>query len=190
MESTRLRTARLELIGCTPELLRADAGGRLAPLLGAREPAEWPPELYDEQARDYTLALAENHPEDEGWWSYYLVRVPDGPGERAVVGIAGYKGRPDAEGTVEVGYSVLSAHRRAGYASEAVAALVERAFALPGVARVVAETFPHLTPSIGVLEKNGFTLLGPGSEEEGTIRFGLSRETWEARRAAASSGSS
>ena len=90
------------------------------------------------------------------------------------MGIVGYKGPPTIDGTVEVGYSVMEAHRRRGYASEAVAALVERAFDFLQVVRVVADTFPDLTASILVLERNGFAAKGEGSDE-GSIRYEVAR---------------
>jgi len=183
MNGTILETDRLELIGTTPEMLRAegDDRARFGELLDARIPPEWPPELYDDGARLWTLDRLERAPEDDGWLSYYVVRGGDGPDGRELIGIVGYKGAP-TDGTVEVGYGILDAHQRRGYASEATAALVERAFALPGVRRVIAETLPELTPSIGVLEKLGFALADEGGSEEGVIRFELPRERWEARR--------
>lgn len=183
MNGTTLRTGRLELVGCSAGLLRAegDDRARFAELLDARVPADWPPELYDDDARRFGLRMVEDAPDDEGWWFYYLVRVPGGgDGAREVVGTMGYKGPPADDGTVEVGYSVLAAHRRQGYATEALGALLERAFAFPGVTRVIAETYPELEPSIGVLEKCGFAFVGEGSEER-VIRFELLRDRWEAR---------
>ncbi|HSU14805.1 GNAT family N-acetyltransferase [Longimicrobium sp.] len=173
--STLLVTPRLELVGCSPELLRAegDDRARFGHLLDARIPGDWPPELYDDDARLWTLRAVEGAPEHEGWWMYYLVLRED----RELAGVAGYKGPPAEDGTVEVGYGVMPDHRRRGLATEATRALVERAFAFPRVTRVVAETFPHLEPSIGVLRNLGFTLEGPGSEE-GVIRFQLPREDW------------
>lgn len=180
MTGTILKTERLELIGCTAELLRAEGEdrARFGALLSAAVPAAWPPELYDEAARLWTLNAVEASPGREGWWSYYLVL--NGGGPRELVGLAGYKGPPQDDGTVEVGYGVLPAHQRRGYATEAVAALVERAFSHPEVTRVIAETLPELVPSIGVLEKSGFTFIGDGSEE-GVIRFELPRARWTSR---------
>jgi RimJ/RimL family protein N-acetyltransferase len=178
--TTLLKTARLELVGCTPDLLRAEGEdrGRFAELLNARVPESWPPELYDDDARRWTLQAIEDAPEEEGWWMYYL--VADGDGDRELVGVSGYKGPPSADGTVEVGYGVLDEFRRRGYATEATRALIDRAFGVPGVRRVIAETLPQLEPSIGVMEKCGFTLEGEGSEE-GVIRYTLPRERWAAR---------
>lgn len=182
MNCTILKTDRLELVGATADLLRAEGDGRarFGELLDARVPADWPPELYDDAARLWTLEKVEAAPETEGWWSYYVIRAGDGEDGRELVGIAGYKGPPDDEGTVEVGYGVMDAHRRRGYATEATAALVERAFADPRVTRVIAETLPELVPSIGVMEKIGFAFVGEGSEE-GVIRYELPRVRWEAR---------
>ncbi|HEX8691709.1 MAG TPA: GNAT family N-acetyltransferase [Longimicrobium sp.] len=183
MNSTILKTDRLELIGCTPELLRAEGEdrARFGALLQARVPEAWPPELYDDDARLYTLRMAEAAPQDEGWWFYYILLPDDGGGGRELIGLVGYKGPPADDGTVEVGYGVVPEHRRRGYASEAVGALLERAFGFPRVTRAIAETYPELVPSIGVLEKHGFAFAGDGSEER-VIRFELPRERWEARR--------
>ena len=59
-------------------------------------------------------------------------------------------------------------------------ALLRRAFAFPEVDRVTAETLPELAPSIGVLEKAGFTLAEGEGSEPGVIRFELPRDRWKA----------
>jgi len=181
MDTTLLKTEHLALIGCSEEILRAEGEdrARFAELLNARIPESWPPELYDDDARLWTLRAIEDAPESEGWWMYYLV-AGDGEG-RALVGVAGYKGPPGDDGTVEVGYGVLPEHRRRGYATEATRALIERAFGFPAVTRVVAETYPHLGPSIGVMEKCGLAFAGDGSEE-GVVRYALPRERWSPMR--------
>lgn len=180
MTTTLLKTAHLELIGCSAEILRAegDERARFAELLNARIPQSWPPELYDDDARLWTLRAVEENPGNEGWWMYYLV-ADEGAG-RVLVGVSGYKGPPGDDGTVEVGYGVLPEHRRRGYATEATRALIDRAFGDPAVAQVVAETLPHLAPSIGVMEKCGLTFAGSAAEE-GVIRYELPRERWSAR---------
>jgi RimJ/RimL family protein N-acetyltransferase len=55
-----------------------------------------------------------------------------------------------------------------------VRAFIARAFADTRVRRVIAETLPHLEPSIGVLTKCGFAFSGDGSEP-GVIRYTLNR---------------
>ena len=70
----------------------------------------------------------------------------------------------------------MESHHRHGYASEAVSALVEWAFSHPDIDRVVAHTLPVLTPSIRVLEKNGFVRVDEVLEE-GAIMFELKRRS-------------
>ena len=137
----------------TPALLVAEHEGpaALAAALGVAIPNSWPPELYDgDDLRRFGDLLA--NPLNAGWGLYYLL-------ERAspqLVGVAGYAGRPTADGVVELGYSILPPYRRNGFATEAVSKLVEHAFCEPTVRCVAAETFPELLPSIGVLVKSGF----------------------------------
>jgi RimJ/RimL family protein N-acetyltransferase len=102
------------------------------------------------------------------------VVLADGVTGRTLIGSAGYKGPPSPDGSVEVGYGIVRDHQRKGYASEAVRGLLTHAFAVPAVQRIIAETFPELTGSIGVLRKCGFRPLGAGSEP-GVIRFELRR---------------
>lgn len=167
-----LETNRLRLIPCTLDLLEAEGAdrARFAELLGAKVPQEWPPELYDDDARRWTIDKLKAGPRFDGWLVWYAVVRETS----ALVGLAGYKGPPDEQGVVEVGYGILPPHRRNGYASEATAALIARAFALPEVTAVAAETYPHLTASLGVMRENGMTYVGPGSED-GVVRYQVSR---------------
>jgi [ribosomal protein S5]-alanine N-acetyltransferase len=174
-----IRTERLELIPATPDLLAAAlrSPAALGVGLDAQVPSSWPPEFLDPPALEFTRDRLSDAPHDGSWWMYFLV-LPAGSADRVLVGTAGYKGPPVA-GTVEVGYGIVTDHQRQGYASEAVRGLVARAFRVHEVHRVIAETLPHLTPSIGVLRKCGFELTGDGSEP-GVIRFELTRAAYKA----------
>jgi ribosomal-protein-alanine N-acetyltransferase len=163
-----LYTERLELLQATPELLRAAIDGDLAAALGAIVPPTWPPEFLDRGALEYTLQRLTAAPNETGWWMYFVIlREP-----RTLIGSGGYKG-PPSDSTIEVGYGIVRDRRRQGYASEVVRGLLVRAFAHPGVSRAIAETFPELIGSIGVLRKCGFREIGAGSEP-GVVRFELS----------------
>lgn len=171
-ELLRLFTPRLELIAGTYELVRdqLEDPGRWRAALDAEVPARWPPELTEdvwEYTRDWLL-----DPERVGWGMWYVVRVEPGP--RTLVGTVGLKGLPGDDGTVEVGYSIVTGFRRFGYATEATGALISRAFADPRVKRVIAHTYPDLAASIGVMTRLGFRADGPGAEE-GTVRYVLER---------------
>jgi RimJ/RimL family protein N-acetyltransferase len=147
------------------------AGGVvLAAALDVPEPAEWPPDFYDADDLERMEHLLDD-PTNAGWALYYLILRGTMP---ALVGVAGYSGRPTDHGVVELGYSVVPAHRRQGLATEAVAGLLEHAFQHPSVHLVVAETFPHLTSSTGVLLRNHFHLSAePG--RGGALRYELPR---------------
>lgn len=178
-----IRTQRLELVPASGELLSAalESPAALASVLGARVPRSWPPEFVDPPALQFTRDRLVMAPEQSGWGMFFvlLAGVADA---RVLIGTAGYKG-PPAEGTVEIGYSIVSDHQRRGYASEAVRGLLARAFGVPAVGRVIAETLPELIPSIGVLRKCGFAPVGEGSEP-GVVRFELTRRAYEADGAA------
>jgi ribosomal-protein-alanine N-acetyltransferase len=111
-------------------------------------------------------------PAQHGWSLWYLVTKKHDPPR--VIGICGFKGKPDRACSVEIGYSVLRPYRVQGYATEAVARLVTWAFSHQNVVEVAAETLPHLKQSIRVMEKNGFAFRGPGSEH-GVIRYVVER---------------
>ena len=178
-----IRTQRLRLQPVTVALARADLAGRetLARALGAAVPPEWPPEHFDRPAIENTLIQLEAGGPGAEWAYFYLIREDLGPSGPTTAGIAGYKGPPTGDGCVEVGYSVLQGHQRLGLATEALAAIVDRAFEDPAVLRMLAETLPSLLPFIRVLEKSGFHPIGPGSEA-GVIGFELSRADYEAGR--------
>lgn len=172
-------TPRLYLQPATRDLLRAELEQRaeFRRLLGVHVPDEWPPELYDADAIRFTLRQYEVAPASEAWWVHYCV-LRDGS-EPTLIGVTGYKGPPSA-GCVEVGYGILPQYRRMGYATEATSGMVAHAFATPGVNRVAAETYPHLTASIGVMVKCGFVFVGEGAEP-GVIRYEVTREDWSGR---------
>lgn len=168
-------TERLALMPVTPESLQADlrGAGALAAVLGVHVPGDWPPELYDRDAILFTLRGLRRTPGHPNWWMYYLLRRPTELAPAMVIGCVGYKG-PPAEGTAEIGYSVLRAHRGQGYATEAANALTRAAFRDPHVRRVIAETMPTLRASMRVLEKCGFHRVS-GASGAGIIRYELSR---------------
>ena len=175
MQVHRIRTARMELIAGSPALLKAElaGNGRLSALLGARVTEGWPPEAWRTAAGEF-LARLEGHPALEGWLNWYWVLSEgDGP---TLIGSGGFTGAP-FNGEVMVGYSVLTPYQRRGYGYEAVSALVNWAFARPGVQRIVAETDHTNKASIRLLEKCGFEYAGKGFEW-GTIRYMMPKEKW------------
>ncbi len=170
MKPVCIDTERLELIPATVELLTYDRFDRktLGKALDAEIPASWPPdEVTPEVLEEFIERLSEETP---SIGSYYWVTHAKENASRKLVGNGGYLVHED--GTLEIGYSVAREHQRCGYATEAVRGLVARVLAQYPGRRIIAHTYPHLSASIRVLEKNGFLEAGEGAEP-GTIVFVL-----------------
>ena len=83
-----------------------------------------------------------------------------------VVGLCGYKNPPSADGKVEIGYGIANGRRGFGYASRAVAAMLERARGDQSISVVVAATAIANVVSQRVLERNGFVRSGTTYDED------------------------
>jgi ribosomal-protein-alanine N-acetyltransferase len=90
------------------------------------------------------------------WIARAAVAEPDG----VVIGHGGFHGPPDAEGIVEVAYSVDPAFRRRGYAKAMLRALLERADADPAVSAVRASIRPDNAGSKATIAGFGFRKIG------------------------------
>lgn len=173
MSLITITTPRLELVRATLAMLEAELPdlARFAAMLGVPIPPIWPAGLNDAQSQQYFIdrVRAEGENDFQGW--YIVLREP-----RTVIGNCGFKTMP-MHGEVELGYSVLDAHQCNGYCTEAIRALIARAFTYFEVERVAAATLPHLTPSLRVMVKCGMSFAGEG-EEDGlkTVRYEVTRE--------------
>lgn len=176
MPGLRLFTNRLELVAATIEFAEAELSNptALAGLFDVPSPTSWPPPLNDEDSQRHFLSLLRCAEPDAAGWSLWfcICRAP-----RALIGNAGFKG-PPREGSVEIGYSMLTPQQRNGYCTEAVRALLAWAFEHQAVDTVVAHTLPASRPSMRVLEKCGFIPVSLGPPEDGvrTIRYELRRK--------------
>jgi ribosomal-protein-alanine N-acetyltransferase len=168
-----IATPRLDLVAVTPESLLIQQRNspamriELGSVLGAEVPGEWPHENWEPHVFEYLLKLFAETSEAIGWCRYLAVRHETG---RTLIGTFGCGlPKPDT-GEAEIGYGILSAWQRQGFASEAVVAMLPWLQSRRKIRAFVAQTFPHLRGSIRVLEKTGFEPAG-GGFEEGTILF-------------------
>ena len=155
----RMKTNNLELVPHSPEHLRALIEGTelyekcfgVRPAEGLRDfmvSAEVSPEF---------LARLRTATEPDPWThGFALVHAAD----RTVIGAAGFKGPPAADGAVEIAYGVVPAYQGRGFATEAAHALVAYAFASGRVRVVRAHTLPEPNASTRVLAKCGFRYVG------------------------------
>ena len=182
-DSPVIATERLRLIPATEAHLRASLQGResLATVIGATIPSSWPPEHFDEAAVRFTLDWLRKHPRDVQWGFYYIELPGTNGATGTLIGAGGFKGAPDSDGIVEIGYSVLPDFQRKGYALEAVNGWIQFAFAQPKVQMICAHTLANGAPSIGVLKKAGFRPVGRGHDPgapagQDVLRFELARQ--------------
>jgi RimJ/RimL family protein N-acetyltransferase len=100
----------------------------------------------------------------EAPWLVRAVVALEGPGAGQVVGHAGFHGRPDERASVEVGYRIVPAFRRQGYAQAAVAELL--AFAREHGVRVArASVSPGNDRSLRIVAAFGFLQVGEQIDE-------------------------
>ena len=152
-----------------------EAPDQLTHLLDATVSSEWPSGEYDRQAMEFFLSRFEEEGERaEGWYGWYALGSDCTDGSRVLVGAGGYFGPPDADGNVEVGYSILPEWQRRGYASDMVKMLTAHAFTFMHINRVIAHTAAENLGSIAVLCRCGFHENGAGAET-GTLRFERTR---------------
>ena len=84
---------------------------------------------------------------------------------------------PAPGGAVEIGYTVFPAARGSGYATEAVAALVDWAFATGAVGTVLAAVAEDNASSRAVLARvGGFDRIGTCRDDEGNVEIVLRRD--------------
>jgi len=169
---------RIRLLGQTPEHLRtllegADAyQGRFHVNVaeGVRDLIAGP-----EVSPEFIARLKQSAPPDP-WKDGFAVLHKE---ENTIIGLSGFAGAPDTEGTVEIAYGIAPGYQNRGYASEVAEELIAYAFASGRVQKVCAHTLPQSNPSTRVLTKCGFTLIGETTHpEDGTVW------RWERRLAA------
>jgi ribosomal-protein-alanine N-acetyltransferase len=88
-------------------------------------------------------------PDGYGAW-LFILRESD-----CVIGGGGFKGAPDANRTIEIGYDIYEEYRRKGYATEAVLALINWARKTNGDIRITADCEVNNIASMKVLKKVG-----------------------------------
>ncbi|WP_214765802.1 MULTISPECIES: GNAT family N-acetyltransferase [unclassified Exiguobacterium] len=128
-----IETARLRLIPCTQEQL---------PVI-TRQNYQNGPEITNH------LKALEQDPSLLFWGSWLIIRQADD----VIIGDAGFKGKPDRDGEVEIGYGLLEHYWQNGYATEAVAGLIQWARQTTAVSNIAAKTDATNRGSIRVLEK-------------------------------------
>lgn len=167
MGEASIRTERLTLRPLSVAAAQALPGDRISAAMhiGARLANDWPqPDLLDVLPMQRTSSSTG---EPYGVW-VIIARA-----SRMVIGDVGFLGRPDADGMIEIGYSVTPGYRGRGIATEAVRALASWSLNQPSVVTILAHCEPENGPSIAVLRRVGFARDGV---ENAQLRWRLTRD--------------
>jgi RimJ/RimL family protein N-acetyltransferase len=164
-----IRTPRLDLVSMTPAFMEAILTERLeeaGALIGVTLPIE-PLEPSVERFMSRRLEQVRLDPTVQRWLGRELALRDAG---RLVVGNAGFHGQPgvnavDAADALEIGYGISPNHRRQGYATEAIAALIAWA-RTQGIDHFVASVAPDNKPSLAIIHKLGFVRTGEHIDPE------------------------
>lgn len=135
--------------------------------VGVAVPESWP----GSDLADVLPVLALQVAQDPGRpiWDGLVIHKADA----TLIGDIGFMGGPDAQGVVEVGYSIVPEYRNQGYATEIVSALARWALQQPYIHAVTASTREDNLSSIRVLTKVGMQRVG---EEDGMVKWEMRRE--------------
>ena len=144
-----IATPHLELVSMSLPFMEALAAHDMVTAsreIGAEVPEWMADEL--ENFLKYRLGQLRLDPTIRPWLGRVMV-LTDDDGTRRAVGSIGFHGPPDAQGRLEVGYSVDPPFRRRGYASESVKALFDWAYREHGITRFIASISPDNAASLG-----------------------------------------
>ncbi len=153
-----MATPRLALILLPREWLEAWREQRPLPDLGFEDPFGFLAD--DARLVEMRLAQLDAEPADAPWLLRAIVERATG----AAVGRINFHSRPDDHGAVEIGYTVVPAHRRRGIAREAARALWRWA-AEHGALVLRASVAPGNEASQRLIRSEGFVHVGDQIDE-------------------------
>jgi len=178
-----VRAPRLDLPLMDLELLDAllaDDRESVARLAGYAVPREFPHGLGTDDVPDtaaFVRFRRDQLRQDPARYPW-SVRAMVLRAEMRMVGYVNFHGAPGindlgAPDAVELGWTVFTADRGRGYATEAATALMDWATSSYGIRRFISATTPQNTASLRVHEKLGFALTG--QVVDGEVIFELHR---------------
>jgi [ribosomal protein S5]-alanine N-acetyltransferase len=172
-----IETQRLKLIPCEEKYLEAFIRDEkeMADLLGVNLADNW---LLFPESIAYTLNFLKSNAGVSSRWGMYFFILKD---ENLLIGNGGYKGAPDDQGMVEIGYSIAPSHQNRGLATEAALGMINDALSFENVQAVDAHTLAEQNASTRVLRKCGMEKTGEkfGTEDGDIWHWRVRRKDFE-----------
>jgi ribosomal-protein-alanine N-acetyltransferase len=153
-----IETERLRLIPFTRkhyDVILENDNVALGKLLEVDTPESWTQFKDAREAVPALIGFFEALNGDLAWGSYFIVLK----NEHKLIGSCGFKGKPDFDNYVEIGYEVHPRFQSRGVGSEAAKSLVDFAFT-KNIDGVKAHTLREENNSVHILRKLGFMFQG------------------------------
>ena len=153
-----VETERLKLVPFTREhydVILKDDNVLLGELLDVETPESWTSFKDAREAVPELLSFFESLGGDLSWGSYFIILQK----EHKLIGSCGFKGKPDFDNYVEIGYEVHPEFQSRGIGTEAAQALIDFAFT-KNINGIKAHTLREENNSVRILKKLGFTFQG------------------------------
>ena len=125
------------------------AKSRNPSLLGYKSSSVWPEDDLFEVISYFENLVNENGV--DGFNSWVILEGNE------IIGSAGFTSKPDNNGSIEIGFSMLPIKRKMGYCNEAITVLIEWAFLQIQVNKIIAHCEISNVASKAILQKKGFS---------------------------------
>lgn len=152
MSLANVFTDRLILIPVTYKIIKELVKGNIEEVeeLGIKTNGKWP--RQDTMDILTFVNKAFEKCEEATGFEFWMIVIKE---NKFVIGDIGFKGIPDEDGEVEIGYGLIEEEQGKGYGFEALKTMIAWAFSQETVNSVKAECLIDNAPSIRILEKSG-----------------------------------
>lgn len=165
-----LETKRLRLVPMTYNFILKVMENDLSAydLLGAIKPDTWPESAEIKGILHILRDNLKDKPQPDGFDAWLFINKEND----TIIGDGGFKGSPDENGIIDMGYAIMECQRRKGFALEAVTALLEWGLSQNCVTAVTADCRDDNIPSVRILTRIGMHEV---ERKDGMIFFQVSK---------------
>ena len=154
MAKIKLTTDRTILLPIDMEMMNAISNGTQKQLSEYYYNDEWPDNDFKEALPEFEELLKKNG--NDGFNIWLIIEKEN----NLIIGSAGYIGKPDEKGNIEIGFGIVPSRRGKGFCNEAVNALIKWGLSRDEVNGIIARCDKSNIASRKTIEKLGFEYLG------------------------------